>query len=196
MRKEVRRGEERFSPHQHLHTRATGALASSGLTMSNEIATKTKRGQASAGGLPIGAVLVTERVAQVMKPGDHGSTFAGNPLVCNAAVAVFQKIANPEFLDAVARRGERLVEGLRKGLAGNPHVKEVRGRGLICGIQLDQVCHPCSLACCSQASKSSNGSVFSVQWTSFCLWFWEFSGGVRDCAPQEGGGFGIVISWL
>lgn len=93
---------------------------------------------------------MTERVAEVMKPGDHGSTFAGNPLVCNAAVAVFQKIATPEFLDSVARRGERLREGLRKGLAGNPHVKEVRGRGLICGIQLDQVCQPRLQPCCFQ----------------------------------------------
>lgn len=74
-----------------------------------------------------------------MKPGDHGSTFAGNPLVCNAACAVLDVIAEPSFLEAVERKGERLREGLRKGLAGNPHVKEVRGLGLICGIQLDQV---------------------------------------------------------
>eukprot|EP00884_Botryococcus_braunii_P019750 jgi/Botrbrau1/6459/Bobra.0034s0034.1 len=91
-----------------------------------------------AGGLPIGAVLVTERVAEVMKPGDHGSTFAGNPLVCAAALEVFSRISDPEFLAGVTAKGERLREGLKKGLAGNPHVKEVRGRGLICGIQLDQ----------------------------------------------------------
>lgn len=91
-----------------------------------------------AGGLPIGAVLLTQRVADVMSPGDHGSTFAGNPLVCHAACTVFDIIAQPGFLAEVERKGELLREGLRKALAGNSHVKEVRGVGLICGVQLDQ----------------------------------------------------------
>ncbi|KAK9843515.1 hypothetical protein WJX81_006850 [Elliptochloris bilobata] len=90
-----------------------------------------------AGGLPIGAVLVTDAVADAMKPGDHGSTFAGNPLVCRAAEAVVDIISDPAFLEGVVARGERLREGLRAALAGNPRVKEVRGLGLICGVQLD-----------------------------------------------------------
>ena len=50
------------------------------------------------GGLPIGALLVKQHVADAMKPGDHGSTFAGNPLVCNAALAVVDTIDQPQFL--------------------------------------------------------------------------------------------------
>ncbi|GAB4817549.1 hypothetical protein N2152v2_004595 [Parachlorella kessleri] len=92
-----------------------------------------------AGGLPIGAVLLKQKVADVMTPGDHGSTFAGNPLVCHAACTVFDIIADPAFLAGVTAKGERLREGLRRELAGNPHVKEVRGLGLICGIELDQM---------------------------------------------------------
>lgn len=92
-----------------------------------------------AGGLPIGAVLMKQKVADVMLPGDHGSTFAGNPLVCHAACTVFDIIADPAFLADVERKGKALREGLTKALAGNSHVTEVRGSGLICGIQLDQM---------------------------------------------------------
>lgn len=56
------------------------------------------------GGLPIGAVLLKQHVADVMSPGDHGSTFAGNPLVCHAACAVFDIIAEQSFLDAIAAK--------------------------------------------------------------------------------------------
>jgi acetylornithine aminotransferase len=134
-------------------------------------------------------VLLTQAVADVMAPGDHGSTFAGNPLVCHAACAVFDVIADPHFLAEVARKvsaaaaavaasrplfgggrgacgaaapasrarrrrslafltpdfffcgrvqGELLRSGLRAALAGCPAVLEVRGTGLICGVQLDR----------------------------------------------------------
>ena len=92
-----------------------------------------------AGGLPIGAVLMTQRVADVMTPGDHGSTFAGNPLVCHAACTVFDIISDPGFLADVVRKGKLLREGLTAAVAGNSHVIEVRGSGLICGVQLDQM---------------------------------------------------------
>lgn len=90
-----------------------------------------------AGGLPIGAVVMKERVAEVMSPGDHGSTFAGNPLVCHAACTVFDVINDAAFLDDVTAKGEALRQGLRDASSVNAHVKEVRGVGLICGIQLD-----------------------------------------------------------
>lgn len=90
-----------------------------------------------AGGLPIGAVLMTDRVAEVMSPGDHGSTFAGNPLVCHAASRVFDIINDTSFLEDVTQKGEALRKGLREVTESNPHVKEVRGVGLICGVQLD-----------------------------------------------------------
>ena len=91
------------------------------------------------GGLPIGAVLVKQRVADAMAPGDHGSTFAGNPLVTAAADTVLDIIAQPAFLERVLALGERLRLGLRSALADNAHVTEVRGLGLITGIQLDVV---------------------------------------------------------
>ena len=72
-----------------------------------------------------------------MAPGDHGSTFAGNPLVCATALAVFNKIADPAFLASVTAKGELLRERLRERLGSNPHVQEVRGKGLLVGVQLD-----------------------------------------------------------
>eukprot|EP00898_Chlorokybus_atmophyticus_P000744 jgi/Chlat1/1670/Chrsp127S01905 len=100
-----------------------------------------------AGGLPIGAVLTTNRVASAMKPGDHGSTFAGNPLVCNVANTVLDRITEPGFLDGVTRLGERLRSVLRERIGSNPHVKEVRGAGLLVGVQLDCSAAPLQDAC-------------------------------------------------
>lgn len=91
-----------------------------------------------AGGLPIGAALMTQAVADAMAPGDHGSTFAGNPLVCHAAEAAFDVINDPNFLENVVERGEQLRGGLARALEGVDAVKEVRGRGLITGVQLDR----------------------------------------------------------
>lgn len=100
-----------------------------------------------AGGLPIGAVLVTEEVASAMKYGDHGSTFAGSPLVCKAAQAVLDKISKPDFLASVRKNGEYFKQKLVQKLGGNSHVKEVRGLGLIIGIELDVSASPLVDAC-------------------------------------------------
>ncbi|KAF3950265.1 hypothetical protein CMV_023952 [Castanea mollissima] len=100
-----------------------------------------------AGGLPIGAVLVTERVATAISFGDHGSTFAGGPLVCNAALAVLDKILRPGFLASVSKKGLYFKELLIKKLGGNSHVKEVRGIGLIIGVELDVSASPLVNAC-------------------------------------------------
>jgi len=85
-----------------------------------------------AGGLPIGAVLMTDRVAECINPGDHGSTFAGAPLVCAAANYTVGVVSDDQFLANVHRMGERLRESLltfveRHGLA-------VRGQGLLVGV--------------------------------------------------------------
>ncbi len=88
-----------------------------------------------AGGLPIGAVLVTEKVAQAMKPGDHGSTFAGGTVVTQAAKYVLETINQPEFLAQVQRVGDYLQDRLNE--VNSPHIQEVRGQGLICAIELD-----------------------------------------------------------
>lgn len=65
---------------------------------------------------------MTQRVADVMAPGDHGSTFAGNPLVCAAASTTFDIIAEPSFLESVVSKGERLRAGIRVACADNPDV--------------------------------------------------------------------------
>lgn len=100
-----------------------------------------------AGGLPIGAVLTTERVAAALSYGDHGTTFAGGPLVCHAALAVLDKIQKPGFLASVSKKGQYLKDLLIQKLGGNLHVKEVRGLGLIVGIELDVSASPLVDAC-------------------------------------------------
>jgi acetylornithine/N-succinyldiaminopimelate aminotransferase len=85
-----------------------------------------------AGGLPIGAVLARGEAAEVLGRGDHGSTFGGNPLAASAARVVLGELGRPGFLEAVARKGERILAALRSWR--HPLVKEVRGRGLMIGL--------------------------------------------------------------
>lgn len=87
-----------------------------------------------AGGLPIGAILVRQKIADVMQPGDHGSTFAGGPLVTSVAKVVLEKVSQPEFLAQVNEVGEYLMERLAE--INSPLVKEIRGRGLMVGMEL------------------------------------------------------------
>ncbi len=87
-----------------------------------------------AGGLPIGATLVTDAVSAVMNPGDHGNTFAGGPLVCTAANVVFDRINDPGFLTHVRETGNYMQESLA-GLDSSL-VVSVRGQGLLVGVEL------------------------------------------------------------
>ncbi len=88
------------------------------------------------GGLPIGAVLLTQRVADAIAPGDHGSTFAANPIVCAVARVVLRRIADAGFLTGVRERGGYLGAQLDALKARHPTVRAVRGRGLIWGLEL------------------------------------------------------------
>jgi len=88
-----------------------------------------------AGGLPMGAVLMTQAVADVMHPGDHGSTFAAGPLIASVAEAVLDRISAPAFLAEVAAKGAYLKERLEE--INSPHITAVRGRGLMIGADLD-----------------------------------------------------------
>src|SRR5690606_20529904 len=81
-----------------------------------------------AGGLPMGAVLVSGRIAEAIRPGDHATTFGGGPLVSSVALAVVRRIAEPAFLEAVRKRGERVREVLEPR-AGRGRIVDVRGRG-------------------------------------------------------------------
>jgi acetylornithine/succinyldiaminopimelate/putrescine aminotransferase len=85
------------------------------------------------GGLPIGALITGERLADVLGPGDHGSTFAGGPLVCAAALEAVAICSQPDLLQRVNTLGARLAEGL----ARLSYVVRVRGRGLMLAIDLD-----------------------------------------------------------
>jgi acetylornithine/N-succinyldiaminopimelate aminotransferase len=89
--------------------------------------------KALAGGLPIGALLTGERLAEVLVPGDHGSTFGGGPVVCAAALAVLEILDDPSLLARVGELGERLAAGLER----LPHVRAVRGRGLMLACDID-----------------------------------------------------------
>jgi acetylornithine/N-succinyldiaminopimelate aminotransferase len=88
------------------------------------------------GGLPIGAILMTQPVADVIHVGDHGSTFAGGPLVTAVAQVVFRRIADPAFLAHVREVGDYLGEALGDLAAAHPEVLELRGRGLMRGLRI------------------------------------------------------------
>ncbi|MBW1989088.1 MAG: acetylornithine transaminase [Deltaproteobacteria bacterium] len=91
-----------------------------------------------ANGLPIGAMLAVEDAAKSFTPGTHATTFGGTPLVCAAALAVAETLEKENILDHCREMGERLQSAL-KGLAGKfPFVKQVRGLGLMVGMELDR----------------------------------------------------------
>ncbi len=89
--------------------------------------------KALGGGLPIGALITGPRLGDTLRPGDHGSTFAGGPVAASAALVALEICSDPELLARVRAAGERLAAGL----AGLPYVTEVRGRGLMLAIDVD-----------------------------------------------------------
>jgi predicted acetylornithine/succinylornithine family transaminase len=89
--------------------------------------------KALGGGFPIGALITGERLADALGPGDHGSTFAGGPVVCAAALVALEICSDQGLLERVVLLGERLAAGL----ARLPYVRGVRGRGLMLAIDLD-----------------------------------------------------------
>ena len=88
-----------------------------------------------AGGLPVGAILTSDKVAGAMKPGDHGSTFSGGAVVMRAAEVVIKRVLSPGFMEQVAEVGDYLLERLSE--INSPHITDARGRGLMAGIELD-----------------------------------------------------------
>jgi len=89
------------------------------------------------GGVPIGACLATDSVAQAFSPGSHASTFGGNPLACAAGLAVCRVLLEGHVLDHACRMGEYLAKGLSDCKERHRAVQEVRGLGLLQGIELD-----------------------------------------------------------
>ncbi len=93
-----------------------------------------------ASGLPIGACLARGAAAQMFEPGKHGSTFGGNPLACAAALATLEIIEEQRLLENAERVGGLLLTGLREQLGGMEGVVEIRGQGLMIGVELDRPC--------------------------------------------------------
>lgn len=87
-------------------------------------------------GLPIGAMLATERVAEAFVPGSHATTFGGTPFVTSAALRVLQLIAAPSFLENVREAGKYFIHCLDQVKERHPVVRVVRGRGLMIGMEL------------------------------------------------------------
>jgi acetylornithine aminotransferase/acetylornithine/N-succinyldiaminopimelate aminotransferase len=89
-----------------------------------------------AAGLPLGAVLTTEAVAQRISPGLHGTTFGGGPLACATALEFLNVVEDEKLLENIRARGSELREGLSGLAAKFPFVREIRGEGLMIGIEL------------------------------------------------------------
>ncbi|KAJ3108194.1 acetylornithine aminotransferase [Phlyctochytrium bullatum] len=89
-----------------------------------------------ANGIPVGATIITRCVAESIKPGDHGTTFGGNPLAARVGTVVAKRIADPAFLKHVTDVGDYLIEKLKELTKGSPILGEVRGKGLMVGLQL------------------------------------------------------------
>ncbi len=93
-----------------------------------------------AGGVPIGALVLGEKVKNVLTPGSHASTFGGNPLAAAAGIAALREQAKPEFLAHVQETGAWLVEKLREMAGRHSVIRQVRGRGLMVGVEFAAPC--------------------------------------------------------
>ena len=89
-------------------------------------------------GVPIGACVANEKAASVMKPGSHGSTFGGNPLACAAGLAVIETIEKEGLVEQAAKSGNQLLEALQNKLTKTNGVVEIRGMGLMIGIEIEK----------------------------------------------------------
>lgn len=91
-------------------------------------------------GVPIGACLARGKAAQVLQPGNHGSTFGGNPLACAAAYASLKTIEEESLCERAAELGQRMLQGFKEALADEEIVADIRGFGLLLGIELTFEC--------------------------------------------------------
>lgn len=91
-------------------------------------------------GMPIGACLAHGAAAELIQPGSHGTTFGGNPFACRAGLSVIDAIEKEQLIERAAELGERMMQGFNNRLHNRDGVKEVRGKGLMIGIELNQPC--------------------------------------------------------
>ena len=100
-----------------------------------------------ANGLPLGAVVARGEVAAAFGPGSHGSTFGGNPVCCAASLAVLGTLSAPGFLESVARKGALLQERLRALADRRTDVRDIRGAGLMVGMEMESEGKPIVANC-------------------------------------------------
>jgi acetylornithine/N-succinyldiaminopimelate aminotransferase len=91
-------------------------------------------------GLPIGACMARGKAAEVLQPGNHGSTYGGNPLVCHGAYTVLTTLQEEQLIQNAKQIGDYLVQGFQQQLEGHAKVKNIRGKGMMIGIELTQAC--------------------------------------------------------
>jgi len=91
-------------------------------------------------GVPIGACLARGKAAELLTAGMHGSTFGGNPLACSAALAVLATLDKDNLIELAKQKGEAICAGFTERLQGNPHIIDIRNKGLMIGIELDSPC--------------------------------------------------------
>ena len=91
-------------------------------------------------GVPIGACLASGLAAGLFKPGNHGSTFGGNPLACTAGLTTLQAIEEEGLLEHAVTIGQFIVDGFNMSLEGTAGVTQIRGLGMMIGIELDRPC--------------------------------------------------------
>ena len=116
----------------------TGAyLASDALGFEPDVVTLAK---SIAGGIPMGACLFRGKAAGVFVAGDHQSTFAGNPLACRAAITVLETLQKPGFYERVQAAGQKIRDEISSW--NNPLVVQVRGKGLMIGVQIKEGTKP------------------------------------------------------
>ena len=107
-------------------------------------------------GVPVGAVVAGPKAANILQPGNHGTTFGGNPLAMRAGVETLRIMEEDGLLENAARVGAYLKDALQAGLAGVKGFREIRGQGLMLGIELDK---PCGVLLAQGAER---GLLFSV----------------------------------
>jgi acetylornithine/N-succinyldiaminopimelate aminotransferase len=103
--------------------------------------------KALAGGLPIGVMMARKELADLLIPGTHASTFGGGPVICKAALAVLTAVQKEKMLDNAVKMGEYLLEKLNLLKGKYPVIKDVRGMGLMCGVELSIPGKPIVEAC-------------------------------------------------
>jgi acetylornithine aminotransferase len=91
--------------------------------------------------MPVGACLTQGKTTGILQPGNHGSTYGGNPVACAAVNAVLTTLKEQKLCQQAQQKGDHFVNGLRAALASKTTVTNIRNKGLMIGIELD---HPCS----------------------------------------------------